>query len=446
VAAEQLMHKFLKYGIIAAIAFIVSILGIDRIPQLITIIGISIAGIYFILRKVDKKMRTKVAILFLVAFLLHVSISIFLYNKTVDTKYYGFSYRGDDYVYGDFGVIVGNLWRRGIFPALKKLVYFNLIGGSAEVQAYQSYCAVISYLFGTCGGQILLILNCFFHAAIVIPAYFLCKGLNMRNKGITFTLFLFLFWPSTFYWSLFNFKEPLMLFSLLAMFSLYIKLQQNPRPRDMFIFVFFSLVLISMKSYLVVIVPFVLLYFIFVRKWKYKNAAIITFSSLFILRQILKKPLFSNIFMNLSRIPLTLSNIRHSCYFTNTGYFWNLSTDTYLGSILYFPLGFLATLFLPFLLRPFTLSHVAANIESITWWALMPFLIGGIWISVKTELRKTFLMLLVFFYWMSMLALTQASMGTLIRQKAIVYYIGFIFIGLAIDRAINGIGKSGHQA
>ena len=69
----------------------------------------------------------------------------------------------------------------------------------------------------------------------------------------------------------------------------------------------------------------------------------------------------------------------------------------------------------------------------------MPFLAGGIWISIRTEFKKACLMVIIFFYWMSVLALTQANMGTLIRQKAIIYCIGFVFVGLAIDRALKKI-------
>ena len=187
------MQKLLKYILIVVAALTVSIFGINRIPQLSTIIVLSAGGVYFIMRKINKEIRVKIIILFLVAFFLGISASLFLYDETVDTKYYGFSYRGDDYVYGDFGTITGDLWRQGIFPSLKKLEYYNLIGEFADLQPYQLYCAFIFYLFGGCAGQILLIINCFFHAAIIIPVYFICKNLNVRNSVLTFTLFLFLF-------------------------------------------------------------------------------------------------------------------------------------------------------------------------------------------------------------------------------------------------------------
>ena len=101
------MKKITKCISIIIISIIVSILGIGRMPQLIVIFGLCAGSINFILRRIDKKMQKRVIALLLTVFLLQVMISLFLYNQTVDTKYYGFSFKGDDYSYGDFGTIVG---------------------------------------------------------------------------------------------------------------------------------------------------------------------------------------------------------------------------------------------------------------------------------------------------------------------------------------------------
>ena len=201
------MNKLLKLTAIILTAFIVSILAVDRMPQLIFIFGLSAGSVYFIRRNTDKEMRAKIIALFLITFLLGLSISLFMYEKTVDTKYHGFSYKGDDYAYGDFGTIVGGLWRQGIFPSREELIYYNLSGRTA-IQDYQLYNALIFYLFGACAGQLLLIINCFLHAAIIIPVYSICKNLGIRSNVSNFIFALFLFWPSIFHWSLFNFKEP----------------------------------------------------------------------------------------------------------------------------------------------------------------------------------------------------------------------------------------------
>ncbi|MBN1353752.1 MAG: hypothetical protein JW994_03665 [Candidatus Omnitrophica bacterium] len=433
------MKKGLKYLTIVIAAFAISVAGIGRLPQFITILTLCILGLYLIRRIIDANTRRRASILFLAVFLLQVMISIFLYAHTVDTKYYGFSYKGDDYVYGDFGVLAGKLWRKGIFPSIKGLEYLSLIGRYSPVHPYQLYNAAIFYLFGACSGQIILILNCFFHAAIILPVFFICKELNIRSNVILFAFFLFLFWPSTFFWSLFNFKEPIYLLVDFVIFSMCIKWQKDQSIGTLILLGFLSFVLFMLKPHIKPWLAILFLYLLFTWRLRYRHLAAIILAVIFVLRQILKKSFFADLYRSFSLLPKTFSERRYASYFTNTSYLWNLPTDTWLATIIYLPFGMLLVLFLPFLLRPFELQHVAANVESIAWWALMPFLIGGIWVSITKELRKTFLVIVMFFFWIAAMALTQSSMGTLIRQKAIIYYIGFVFIALAIDRAMDKV-------
>ena len=208
---------------------------------------------------------------------------------------------------------------------------------------------------------------------------------------------------------------------------------------DIAFLLFLFCILYQLKQYLIVIFPVALFYLFVLWKWKYKNAAILCVLLLLILGNLLFGPFLSNLHIVLHNMPQAFFGIRHSSYFTTTCYFVNLVTPTYPTTLLYFPLGLLATLFLPFLLKPITLFHVGINIESMAWWCLMPFLISGIWISVKRELKKMFIILVMLFYWLILLVLTQGNMGTLLRQKAIIYYMAFIFIGLAIDRTLRGM-------
>jgi hypothetical protein len=425
-----------KRSIIILSAAAVSLLGIGRMPQLITIAAILAGCGYYINRRIDRDMRGIIMALFLISFLLQVMMSLALYNRTVDAKYYGFSYKGDDYVYGDFGTIVGDLWRRGKFHDAKKLRHYNLIGKNVALQKYQLYNAFIFYLFGTCGGQILLIMNCFFHAAIIIPVYFICKDLNIQNRIATFTLSLFLFWPSTFYLSLFNFKDPILLFASFLILSLFMRIRETAHPGRLACLFFTVFAVYSLREYLGgIFIAVLILYFLFTHKWSAGEAiSLLIFSFIFMMKQLLSRPVLSNLYHRLSVLPLTFFNVRRWSEISETAYFAGLFAYTYPRMALYFPIGVLATLFLPFLLRPARLLHIAANIESILWWCLAPFLIHGIWLAWRTERKKMFVLLFVFFSWLGLLVVTTGNMGTLIRHKAVIYYAGFIFAGLAIDR------------
>ena len=432
------MKKITKFTIISIVAIVFSFLAINRMPQFIVITTLGGLGVFLINRFADKDSKKILLSLFLFCFLLQLFISLGLYETTVDTKYYGFSYKGDDYVYGDFGTIVGKLWRSGTFSNLKDLEYYNLIGEASDLQRYQLYNVVVFYLFGNSAGQILLIVNCFLHAIILLPVYLICKNLSIAKRITTFCITLFLFWPSTFYWSLFNFKEPLILLTIFIIFSILLSLKNRFSIVKIISLFFSAFFLYLLRRYLFILLPLSVLYLFCIWKWKYKVLLMIL-GGIAAVKQFFGRPILNEISSMFKKMPQTLFGIRYSSRNSTTGYFNRLLTFTHTRTMLYFPLGVLTALFLPFLLRPTTISQVIANIESITWWFLLPFLFNGLWIALRKELIKTFPMIIFLLFWISLLSLTQGNMGTLLRQKAIVYYTSFIFIALALDRITKEI-------
>ena len=427
-----------KKIIIILLAIVFAVLTLDRMPQILFIIGLSAIFIYFVKKTMEKDKQALVISLFLATFLIQIFISLILYNHTVDTKFYGFSYKGDDYVYGDFGTIIGKMWREGIFPKGRAIRYYNLIGKNVAIQEYQIYNAVMFFLFGIRAGQMLLIINCFFHSAILIPLYFIGKELKLKKNVIIFMFSLFLFWPSVFYWSLFNFKEPIMLFLMLAVFASFMKFTEK-RSLPLFAFIIVGTILIYFLKELVAIALALAMvgYMVFTYKWKWRDAIILWMLTLFFMfHQITGKPVFANLYVIISSMPLTIQGIRHSTIFSNTSYMAGFYIYTYPRLIMLLPLGALMTVFYPFFTRPMSIAHIASNIELILWCGLIPFWINGIWIAATKERKKMLSVLSVFFLWFLFLTLTQSNMGTLIRQKVVFYYTSFIFAALSINNIV----------
>ncbi|UCD54810.1 MAG: hypothetical protein JSV93_04630, partial [Candidatus Omnitrophota bacterium] len=91
---------------------------------------------------------------------------------------------------------------------------------------------------------------------------------------------------------------------------------------------------------------------------------------------------------------------------------------TWWDTVIYFPKGVFTSLFYPFLFTK--LEYTLMSIESIAWWCFLPFVFWGM---LK---RKMLLITMIFGAWLILLALTQGNMGTLLRFKSILYYLGFI--------------------
>lgn len=432
----QRKYKAGKTIFLIVSALLFSLLALDRMPQILFIVLLTGAGVYFILKKTEKEMRAALTGIFLVTFLAQVAISICLYNNTVDTKYYGFSYKGDDYVYGDFGTIVGAMWRNWYFPDEKELAYYNLTGVGVRANAYQIYNAAIFYLFGPRAGQILLVINCFLHSFIILPVYFLCKSFGMRHKFIIFTIGLFLFWPSTFFWSLFNFKDPLTLFVIFMILAIMAKMEEKMTLRHLAYLILCLIALYYLRAFFAtVLAGTAVLYMLFFIDWRYKKAtlAFILWGLLFVV--LYKRSAISNLYYEIQTLPYNLSQLRRSVHMSKTSFLTDLLTYTYGRTFFYLPIGFGSVLLLPFLLKPYLLSQIFANIETMIWWILMPFVIHGIALSFKMGIRKTFPILFIFFTMGCILALAEGNMGTLLRHKSLIYYLSFIFIGLSADRA-----------
>jgi len=410
-------------------------------PPLALICALAVLYFIFVNRLSETSdMKKYLKIMFVLVFLSQVIISMALYAKTVDTKYYGFSFKGDDYTYGDFGTLVGHEWRRGKGVKNRgELTYYNLIGKGVNVQTYQLYTAFICFLFGKYGTLALLILNCFIHAITMVPAYLISKKLGLGDAVSRLIIFLFLFWPSTYFWALFNFKEPMLLFALFMAIYAYLLVTERLTILRLMNLAVMLIFVMHMRSYVFVILFLGAAgYFLFFFNWRYKKVCVLICLciavGISINQEIKGSPLLGDLSYKLSIFPHDLWNIKVAMGNSRTSYLAGISHQYWLDTIVYYPLGLAASLFLPFLIRPVTAADIVANIESIVWWCLMPLLFSGLYMSVKNRIDKTMPLLTVFFGWLSILALTQSNMGTLIRQKSILYYTGFIFIGIAIDK------------
>ncbi len=307
----------------------------------------------------------------LISLILGISISLFLSSRQE------FAYEGDDYSYGKFGKIAAEYWHRtGKFPFEQRVLKEdNALGEIYRTELYHYYCATIYYIFGKHGTRALLIMNAIFRTLIIFPVIAICRRLKIKRK--TFIYSLFLFWPSVFYWSLFNLKEPLSLLAALMIF-----------------------------------------YFLICTKGLKRIAGVIAFTLLFLhLHTVLLSAMQSPDFVDTISVgPAQYKAAKTKLPFYSidprTGHAF--STAPFYKKMFY-------VLIHPFVLSP-SLKFMVTNVESVMWWIALIWVFRGM--SNKTAIfTNAFFVILVVF------ALAEGSMGTLLRHKAILYYVGFILLG-----------------
>jgi dolichyl-phosphate-mannose-protein mannosyltransferase len=119
-----------------------------------------------------------------------------------------------------------------------------------------------------------------------------------------------------------------------------------------------------------------------------------------------------------------------------SGFGEDVDVSTASGALQAVPTGILYLLFAPF---PWQLQSLRQSItlpEMLVWWAAFPFLVLGLWFTVRYRLRQAF----VIFIFTTMLTLAysvfQGNVGTAYRQRAqiLVFYFIFVAVGIVLCR------------
>jgi hypothetical protein len=108
----------------------------------------------------------------------------------------------------------------------------------------------------------------------------------------------------------------------------------------------------------------------------------------------------------------------------------DLDVSTVSGIITTIPIGTMYLLFAPFPWEIDNFRQLITLPEMIIWWSMIPFLIGGLWFTVRHRLRPAIIMLI----FTTMLTLTyavfQGNIGTAYRHRTQLQIFFFIFIGV----------------
>jgi hypothetical protein len=115
-----------------------------------------------------------------------------------------------------------------------------------------------------------------------------------------------------------------------------------------------------------------------------------------------------------------------------SGYGKDLDVSTSEGAITALPIGFAYLLFAPF---PWEVTNVRQALvipENLVWWCLMPFLLVGLWYTVRYRWRNAIAILIFTFMLTLAYSVFQGNVGTAYRQRTQIQVFLFIFIAVGI--------------
>jgi 4-amino-4-deoxy-L-arabinose transferase-like glycosyltransferase len=135
-------------------------------------------------------------------------------------------------------------------------------------------------------------------------------------------------------------------------------------------------------------------------------------------------------FSNLER----LNRSRQGQASAGSGYGEDIDVSTPAGALAALPIGFTYFMFAPF---PWQITNVRQAItlpEMLVWWASVPFLLSGLWYTLRHRLRQAFSILLFSLILTVTYSIFQANVGTAYRQRAqmLVFYFIFVAVGAVL--------------
>jgi hypothetical protein len=114
----------------------------------------------------------------------------------------------------------------------------------------------------------------------------------------------------------------------------------------------------------------------------------------------------------------------------NSGFSEDVDVSTTSGAISVIPIGLAYLMLAPF---PWEVTNLRQSVtlpEVLVWWAMIPFLVWGIWWSLKNRLRAAFPILLFSLMLTLAYSVFQGNVGTAYRQRTQIQVFLFIFIAV----------------
>jgi hypothetical protein len=131
-------------------------------------------------------------------------------------------------------------------------------------------------------------------------------------------------------------------------------------------------------------------------------------------------------YMTLERVNISRKDLASA----GSGFAEEVDVSTPAGAIAAIPVGFIYLLLAPF---PWQISSVRSALtlpEVVLWWSLIPFLVAGLWYTVKYRFRSSIAVLLFTFMLTIAYSIFQGNVGTAYRQRTQIQVFLFIFIAV----------------
>jgi len=438
---SEILNRYKPWlSISIAVALAVCFLPSEGIlfPFFVFCMGLFI-GIFFI-RLLPEADRDFLVTLFLAAFLLRIVAALFFYNAIFLRN--GTGMVGDAWPYSQSGYEILKMWMMGIRD--HKVIYENMmkVTASGTLSSYDYWNAVVYFFTGKSPLSVIFI-NCLAGSLAVVFIYFITKQIK-DIRAAKIAALLTAFWPSTFMWSIQNFKEPISIFLIVALAWAILSLRVRFRFYLIFLVFILSVALkemrlVSFTVFYILVIP-ASLFLLTLRSKKPELifpflliilVAFLSFGAikLYIAKYIPFFPAKGNVeFLKWAQAMRSVRATGGTAFLVN----WDICNPLVL--MLFIPAALSIAWLAPFPWQLGSVQQIMAVPEMIIYYMLIPFMFSGYRFVMKNKPFEGGIITVYVFIMMVILAFIEGNIGTLFRHRAMVMPFLFILIAVGSDR------------
>lgn len=284
-----------------------------------------------------------------------------------------------------------------------------------NIFAAQSFCALIG--------------------AATVPMVYTCANRIFNNRRVSkISALLIALYPAFIIWSGQLLKDGLIIFLLVLAMTLVLRLQEKFRLLDVVVLGAALFGIITLRFYIFYMAALAIVGAFAIGTSNTKKAMIRRLGAVVIIGVGLTYfGVISNSgrdieeYANLERIQTSRIDLATSA---ESGYGEDLDVSTTEGAIAALPIGLAYLLLAPFPWQMTNLRQAITLPEVLLWWASIPFLLNGLWFTLKHRLRSS-IPILVFSLMLTLAyALFLGNVGTAYRQRTQIQVFLFMFIGV----------------
>lgn len=371
--------------------------------------------------------------LFIVALLLRVGLATATYVFSLQ-EFFG----GDSLGYDNAGYALYSSW----FGYLSEIDDYSLMiatrgSGSGFGMAY-----IVAAIYSVIGRNPLAIqfLNCVLGAATACLIYACAKDVFRNRRVARISAFFVAFFPSLILWSSQGLKDGIICFLLALAINLLFSLQKRLNYGEVVLLLVALVGIYTLRFYIffAFIVAILGSFFLSAQKTAGslgKQIAVLIFITL----GLTYLGVLQNAQENLDRYGNleTLQNSRlDQARSAESGFGEDIDVSTPTGAIQAIPIGLVYLLLAPFPWQVTNFRQLITLPEVLIWWFLFPFMIYGIWYTLKNKLRESIAIILLTLLLTVSYAIFQGNVGTAYRMRSQmqIFYFIFVAVGLIIWR------------